>query len=331
MLKIPLSQSIRTGETIVTTENDSLDHETLLGDSMKISVIIPVYNAEKYVKRAVESALQQKECGEVILVEDRSPDNALEVCRDLCEMSNKVFLYQHENNQNKGPGPSRNLGALKATNDYIAFLDADDIYLPGRFKKSSELLMNNSKLDGIYEPVGSSFENEESKRRFFVAHSDEVAMVKKEVEPENLFECLISGRYGYIHPNGLLLRRKAFIDVGMFPELRLHEDTILNLKLALLCRLAPGETKKPVSMRLLHMNNTITKPGIDFLPSQHVALEHLIRWMKGKNISKCREKMIEARYYRLKYQLFKQRGKMFAAVLYYLYYHAIFKKHTILD
>ncbi len=300
-------------------------------NSMKISVIIPVYNAEKFVKRAVESALRQKECGEVILVEDRSPDNALEVCRKLCEVSEKVFLYQHENNQNKGPGPSRNLGALKAKYDHIAFLDADDIYLLGRFQKSAELLSNNANLDGIYEPVGSSFENEEAKRRFFVAHSDEVAMVKKEVEPENLFECLISGRCGYIHPNGLLLRKKAFIDVGMFPELKLHEDTILNLKLALLCRLSPGETKKPVSIRLLHMNNTITKPGIDFLPSQYLAFEHLIVWMKENNIVKRREKMIEARYYKLKYQLFKQQGKMFVAVLYYLYYQIIFKRHAVCD
>jgi glycosyltransferase involved in cell wall biosynthesis len=298
---------------------------------MKVSVIIPVYKAEKYVKRAVESALRQKECGEVILVEDRSPDKALEVCRELCRMSEKVSLYQHENNQNKGPGPSRNLGALKAKYDHIAFLDADDIYLLGRFTKSSELLLNNASLDGIYEPVGSSFENEEAKRRFFVAHSDEVAMVKKEVEPENLFECLISGRYGYIHPNGLLLKKKAFIDVGMFPELRLHEDTILNLKLALLCRLSPGETQKPVSIRLLHMDNTITKPGLDFLPSQYLALENLLGWMKVNDIAESRKKMIEAKYYQLKYRALKKQGKMFIAILYYLYYHAVQKKHAFWD
>ncbi len=50
---------------------------------MKISVIIPVYNAEKYVTQAVESALQFDEVYEVVLVEDKSPDNALQVCRNL--------------------------------------------------------------------------------------------------------------------------------------------------------------------------------------------------------------------------------------------------------
>jgi len=52
---------------------------------MKISVIIPVYNAENYVTQAVESALQFDEVSEVILVEDKSPDNALEVCQNMTE------------------------------------------------------------------------------------------------------------------------------------------------------------------------------------------------------------------------------------------------------
>jgi glycosyltransferase involved in cell wall biosynthesis len=285
---------------------------------MKISIIIPVYNAEKYVKRAVESALQQKECGEVILVEDGSPDNALEVCRSLSEKYEKVFLYQHENNQNKGPGPSRNLGAVKARFDYIAFLDADDIYLPGRFTKASELLSNNADLDGIYEPVGSSFENEEAQRRYFATHSDEVAMVTKAVEPEDLFECLISGKNGYIHPNGILLKKKAFFDVGMFPTLRLHEDTILIYKLSLLCKLSSSGTMKPVSIRLLHMNNIITKPGIDFLQSRYLFLKNLLEWVKKNNIRKNKVRLAEIRYYQIKYRLRKRERRFLSAILYYI-------------
>jgi len=284
---------------------------------MKISIIIPVYNAEKYVKRAVESALQQKECGEIVLVEDRSPDNSFEVCRSLSEKYEKVFLYQHENNQNKGPGPSRNLGAIKANFDHIAFLDADDVYLPGRFTKAVEVLSNNTDLDGIYEPVGSSFENEEAKRRFFATHSDEVAMVKKDVEPEDLFECLISGKYGYIHPNGLLIKKKAFFDAGMYPELRLHEDTILIFKLSLLCRLGPGETKKPVSIRLLHMDNVITKPGIDFLQSRYIYFENLLKWMRENNIEKRRQRLVEIKYFQYKYFFRRREGKFLSALYCY--------------
>lgn len=60
---------------------------------MKISVITPVYNAEKYIAKAVESCLQFAEVYEVILVEDQSPDNALEVCKNLAEKYDRVKLF----------------------------------------------------------------------------------------------------------------------------------------------------------------------------------------------------------------------------------------------
>lgn len=97
---------------------------------MKISVIIPVYNAEEFVSQAVESALQFDEVHEVILVEDKSPDNALQVCTQLAEKHTRVRLYQHPDKGNHGAGPSRNLGIEKSTGDFIAFLDADDYFRP---------------------------------------------------------------------------------------------------------------------------------------------------------------------------------------------------------
>ena len=97
---------------------------------MKISVIIPVYNAGKYVKSAVESALMQDETKGVILVEDGSPDNSLQVCRELAEKHEAVTLYRHPDHQNHGAGESRNFGIEKAACDYIAFLDADDLWKP---------------------------------------------------------------------------------------------------------------------------------------------------------------------------------------------------------
>ncbi len=294
---------------------------------MEISVVIPVYNAEKYVTRAVESALQQKECAEVILVEDRSPDNSFEVCKDLSDRFKKVFLYQHEKNQNKGAGPSRNLGAEKARFDYIAFLDADDFYLPGRFKKAAKLLSNDPHLDGIYEPVGCCFETEDARQRYFATHSKEVAMVTKKVEPEELFECLIEGKNGYIHLDGLLIKKKAFFDAGMFPPLKLHQDTVLMFKLSLLCRLAPGEMENPVSMRLLHMNNRITKPGIDFLQTRYLSFENLLTWMIRHNIVK-KKNLVQARYYHFKYRLLKKKRRFLMAIFYYIYYRSVFKKYA---
>ncbi|HED13224.1 MAG TPA: glycosyltransferase family 2 protein, partial [Gammaproteobacteria bacterium] len=100
---------------------------------MKISVVIPVYNAEKYVEYAVKSALQQKEAAEIILVEDNSPDHALKICEKLSNENSQVRLLRHSDGKNHGAGESRNLGIRSARHDYIAFLDADDYYLQNCF------------------------------------------------------------------------------------------------------------------------------------------------------------------------------------------------------
>lgn len=63
-------------------------------------------------------------------------------------------------------------------------------------------------IDGVYEPVGCVFENDEAKKRYFDSHSSEIAMVSNGNHPEELYERLISGRYGYIHLDGLLVKKK---------------------------------------------------------------------------------------------------------------------------
>ena len=96
----------------------------------RISVIIPVYNAADFVANAVQSALDQPETVEVLLIEDGAPDNSLEVCQALTEQYETVRLYRHSGGVNLGAGASRNLGMQNSTEDFIAFLDADDFWLP---------------------------------------------------------------------------------------------------------------------------------------------------------------------------------------------------------
>jgi len=79
-----------------------------------ISVIIPVFNASKFIQRAVESAIQQKEVCEVILIEDGSTDNSYQICKKISSKFDQVLLFTHENRANEGAGESRNLGIKKA-------------------------------------------------------------------------------------------------------------------------------------------------------------------------------------------------------------------------
>jgi glycosyltransferase involved in cell wall biosynthesis len=294
---------------------------------MKISIVIPVYNAEKYVESAVESALQQKECGEVILVEDQSPDNALEVCKDLAKRDTRVKLYQHEDGKNRGAGISRNLGIKKARYDYIAFLDADDFYLPNRFVRAVEIFLKNPSVEGVYEAVGCEFENEEARSRYFATHSSELATITKKIEPEKLFYYMMSGKYGYIHLNGFVGKKEALLKVGMFPALRLHQDMVFFVKLAAICKLLPGEIEKPVALRRLHLNNRITNLNTDFMETTFRAREYLVNWMENSDIDYSKLKLVKTRYYRQKYSIYKKRKRYFLAILFYFYYQMLFKRN----
>ena len=71
---------------------------------MKISVIIPVYNAESFIEKSVKSAAIQKCVKEIILVEDGSNDNTFEKCKDLTKKYKQVRLTTHPNNENRGAG-----------------------------------------------------------------------------------------------------------------------------------------------------------------------------------------------------------------------------------
>lgn len=92
----------------------------------KVSVIVPVYNAEKYLKEAIESVLNQTYTDfELLLVNDRSTDNSKEICAECAQKDNRIVLLENDT-ENHGPGPTRNVGLDNATGEFIYFMDADD-------------------------------------------------------------------------------------------------------------------------------------------------------------------------------------------------------------
>lgn len=93
---------------------------------MKLSVIIPIYNVEKYLDKCLNSVLKQIEKDdEVILVNDGSIDNSLSICENIKDLykNNNIILI---NKQNEGVAIARNVGLKKATGDYIFWIDSDD-------------------------------------------------------------------------------------------------------------------------------------------------------------------------------------------------------------
>ena len=110
----------------------------------KISVIIPVYNVEQYLRECLDSCIHQTlEDIEIVCVDDCSLDNSDKILKDYAAKDNRIKIIKHETN--KGPGAARNTGVTFATGEYIWFVDSDDWIA----KEACQLLYNTAKKNDI--------------------------------------------------------------------------------------------------------------------------------------------------------------------------------------
>lgn len=145
----------------------------------KISIIIPVYNAEKYINATLDSILNQtfKDI-EVILVNDGSLDNSLSICKKYAEGDSRIIVL---NKKNEGVSIARNTGIKSSSGEYILFIDADDWIEPDM----CEILYNNiTKYDGdiCFCNHIKEFDNKSEKIAFNAkGHIIEKDSIKKEI------------------------------------------------------------------------------------------------------------------------------------------------------
>ena len=112
----------------------------------KISVIIPAYNVSSTIKSTVQSVLKQSFSDfELIVIDDGSTDNTKEIVRDIKDSRIKLFSYY-----NGGLSVARNRGLKQATGEYIAFLDADDLWTEDKLEKQLAVLQANPKAGVAY-------------------------------------------------------------------------------------------------------------------------------------------------------------------------------------
>ena len=111
---------------------------------MKISVIVPAYNSEKYIEKCIDSLLNQtlKDI-EIIVINDCSTDNTKKILEGYKKNNNNIKIIH--NKSNKGIGYNRNIGIKKAQGEYISFIDSDD-YID---EKMYEKMYNKAKLDKL--------------------------------------------------------------------------------------------------------------------------------------------------------------------------------------
>jgi len=246
-----------------------------------VSVIIPAYNAEKYIEKAINSVLNQTEVHEIIVVNDGSSDGTLKIVERIQKFNPIIKIYHHSNKENKGRSATRNLGIKKATGNFIAFLDADDFYLKNRFKSDKKIFQENANVDGVYNAIGVHFYRSSSALE---KESLELYTIKEKIKPEKLFETLVNGNKGHFSIDGLTLKRSVFNKVGLFNvNLNVMEDTELIWKIALKCKLESGVINKPVAKRGVHDSNVFNKEEL-YNKNYSKVYESLISWASKNRI-----------------------------------------------
>lgn len=100
------------------------------------SIIMPTYNAEKYIKYSIDSVRNQVyKNWELVVIDDNSKDNTVDIVKSYINKDQRIKLFK---NQGKGAGSARNTGIEKAQGNYIAFIDSDDIYDPLFLKEANK-------------------------------------------------------------------------------------------------------------------------------------------------------------------------------------------------
>ena len=179
---------------------------------MKITVVIPTYNREKLVVAAINSVLNQTiKVDEIIIIDDGSIDDT----RRIIEKLPIQYIYQ----ENSGVSSARNLGIKKASNEWICFLDSDDIWLENKIEE--QLLFHKKNPDILF-----SHTHEE-----WIFNGKIVKQKKHQQKPsgycfsDNISHCLIG-------PSTVMIHKSIFNDIGIFDEsLEVCEDFDLWLRI----------------------------------------------------------------------------------------------------
>ena len=131
--------------------------------NLVVSIVVPVYNAEKTIQRCIESVLNQTYSSfELILINDGSTDSSSKQCDYYSETDRRVRAFHQEN---KGVSEARNTGLAQVSGQYVFFLDSDDELYPGALEKYVELIRQYD-ADAVLGSLEVLFENDKKKIGF---------------------------------------------------------------------------------------------------------------------------------------------------------------------
>jgi glycosyltransferase involved in cell wall biosynthesis len=210
----------------------------------EVSIIVPVYNAEKYIGETISSVLAQTFSNwELILVNDGSTDESEKTIQSFLKDERIKYISK----KNTGVADTRNAGIELAIGNYIALLDADDIWLPQNLEKKIELLATHKDVDWVYSNMQRKFEE------------TGVIKISESGKEGNIIELLLAWE-GEVIPgicSNIVLRKNCLEDGLRFDKnlsTAADHDFILNL-----CRKHKGKLLKEVLFTYRVLSTSMSK------------------------------------------------------------------------
>ena len=182
----------------------------------KISVIIPVYKVEQYLRRCLESILQSTYQNlEVICINDGSPDHCLEIMQEMAEKDSRIIVIDQEN---QGVAAARNKGLARATANYIAFIDSDDFIHPEYFRSMMKCM--KAKQADVVICNACTFQEDGD-----VLIEEEGGATYHRLTARELFKSYYARHMVWAR----IYRREHLEGKWFIPGIRVSDDTLFNL------------------------------------------------------------------------------------------------------
>jgi glycosyltransferase involved in cell wall biosynthesis len=246
----------------------------------KVSIIIPVFNTEKYLEKAILSIVDQTLPDiEIIIINDGSTDNSLQIIGRIAESDERIKFF---NQENKGQAVARNVGLGKAIGEYIYFMDSDDYLEPEALSACYEQATGNG-LDFVFFDAEYLIQNN--------GLSLPISYDRRNVVDPGLIysgidvmEILLDAKAYQVPPWLSFINRKFLIDknIGFITGL-LHEDQIFTSMLYLNAQKV-GYIPKAFFKRRLREESIMTKKySIKNIETYFVVAEYLLVFSQNKN------------------------------------------------
>ena len=189
-----------------------------------ISIIVPVYNAEKYLSRCIDSILRQTFADfELILVNDGSSDKSKEICEKYSGSDPRIKLI---NQKNSGVSAARNTGLDNASGEYIGFVDSDDFIEKNMYEELYNILKKTGAdisvcgIKDVFSEETGNFQKSENKVLTF--------------DVKSALECILSGKLLTMYSVNKLYKRELFENLR-YPVGKIYEDTVLSVQIFSKC------------------------------------------------------------------------------------------------